>query len=162
MIHFFVPGQPQGKGRARAFSKGNGKIDHYTPAKTRSYEGEIKARAMQAMGANKATDKPISLDLALNYEIPKTWPKWKRHLALTGDIVPTVKPDSDNVTKAIKDALNGIAWNDDCRNDNAFHLPPLPPPPARGCAWGAVAGAGGGGGRRQSRWWRGVGVSYFY
>jgi len=115
MIHFFVPGQPQGKGRARAFSKGNGKIGHYTPAKTRSYEGEIKARAMQAMGANKATDKPISLDLALNYEIPKTWPKWKRHLALTGDIVPTVKPDSDNVTKAIKDALNGIAWNDDCQ-----------------------------------------------
>ena len=35
-------------------------------------------------------------------------------------IVPTVKPDSDNVEKAVKDALNGVAWVDDCQVVTTF------------------------------------------
>ena len=36
-------------------------------------------------------------------------------MALDGDIKPTVKPDADNVEKAVKDALNGVVWVDDCQ-----------------------------------------------
>lgn len=32
---------------------------------------------------------------------------------LNGEILPTKKPDSDNIIKIILDALNGIAYHDD-------------------------------------------------
>ena len=32
---------------------------------------------------------------------------------VAGDIRPTKKPDFDNVTKAVCDALNGVAYDDD-------------------------------------------------
>ena len=53
----------------------------------------------------------MALDLVISYEIPKAWPKWKLTAAQDGLIVPTVKPDADNVAKAVKDALNGwFGW----------------------------------------------------
>ena len=48
-VAFTVPGTPQGKGGARAFKMRDGRIGHYTPEKTRSYEGTIKTLAMEAM-----------------------------------------------------------------------------------------------------------------
>ncbi len=32
---------------------------------------------------------------------------------LVGDILPTKRPDSDNIVKIILDALNGVAYQDD-------------------------------------------------
>jgi Holliday junction resolvase RusA-like endonuclease len=58
-------------------------------------------------------DGPVALDLQCFYEVPPSWPKWKQELALNNKIAPTVKPDADNVMKAVKDALNGIVWLDD-------------------------------------------------
>lgn len=34
-------------------------------------------------------------------------------MALIGNIRPTTRPDVDNITKIICDALNGIVWVDD-------------------------------------------------
>lgn len=115
MLSFFVPGKPQGKGRARAFKMAGGRIGHYTPEKTRTYEGMIRTQAMAEMCVEPPTRRPVALDLVISYEIPKAWPKWKLTAALDGLIVPTIKPDADNVAKAVKDALNGVAWLDDCQ-----------------------------------------------
>lgn len=115
MLSFFAPGKPQGKARARSVRTANGKISHYTPQKTRTYEGLIRTQALTSMGMERPTRRPVKLMLLINYEIPITWAKWKIQAALEGRIVPTVKPDSDNVTKAVKDALNGVAWHDDCQ-----------------------------------------------
>lgn len=115
MIQFFVPGKPQGKGRARAFKMRNGHIGHYTPGKTKTYEGLIQSGAIDAMGVERPTCRPVKLSLLINYEVPISWPKWKIQYALNGQIAPTVKPDSDNVCKAVKDALNGVVWKDDCQ-----------------------------------------------
>lgn len=115
MISFFVPGKPQGKGRARAFKMRNGHIGHYTPEKTKTYEGFIRTQAIDAMGVERPTRRPVKLSLLINYEVPTSWPSWKIQSALEGQIAPTVKPDSDNVVKAVKDALNGVAWRDDCQ-----------------------------------------------
>ena len=38
---------------------------------------------------------------------------WVKNSMLTGDILPTKKPDSDNIIKIILDALNGVAYWDD-------------------------------------------------
>ena len=114
MIKFTIPGQPQGKGRARAFIRG-GHVAHYTPEKTRSYEGVITTLAMEAMRGRAPSDRPMEVILKLFYPVPASWPQWKRTAALQGKIMPTVKPDVDNVEKAVKDACNGIAWRDDCQ-----------------------------------------------
>jgi Holliday junction resolvase RusA-like endonuclease len=46
--------------------------------------------------------------------VPKSWQSAKKRLAREGKIRPAVKPDIDNLVKAILDALNGgIAYEDD-------------------------------------------------
>lgn len=123
MIKFTIPGQPQGKGRHRSFVR-NGHVGHYTPAKTRSYEGVITTLAMEAMQGRAPSTRPIRMEMVCLFEIPQSWPQWKRDAALRGDIVPTVKPDRDNVEKAVKDALNGVVWRDDCQivEDSKYSL----------------------------------------
>lgn len=123
---FFVPGEPQGKGRARSYVKrdrggkailnGRGRvtIGHVTPKKTRSYEEEIGWLATDARN-HPASSAPIALVLEIRKSIPASWPKWKKALAATGLIRPTTKPDGDNVLKAVKDACNGVLWLDDCQ-----------------------------------------------
>ena len=40
-------------------------------------------------------------------------PKYKRKMIEEGTLYPIVKPDIDNVAKAILDALNGVVYKDD-------------------------------------------------
>lgn len=115
MIRFHIPGTPQGKGRARAFKMRNGAIGHYTPDKTRTYEGMIRTQAMAVMGGKSPVESPIALTLTIVMPIPNSWPAWKRELAVAGRLVPTTKPDADNIEKAVKDALNGVVYRDDAQ-----------------------------------------------
>ena len=120
-IVFTVPGIPVAKGRARSFVR-NGHVAHYTPEKTVLYENLVKMAAQIAMGfsvldPHKPLDPPIDgaceLHLTLHMPIPASWSTKKRLAALSGLILPTVKPDTSNVLKAIEDALNGVVWVDD-------------------------------------------------
>jgi len=67
------------------------------------------------MGRNKPLAGPISVKVMAGLPVPKSWPEWKREAALQGRVVPTGKPDEDNLGKAAKDALNGVAWLDDAQ-----------------------------------------------
>ena len=40
-------------------------------------------------------------------------PKKQKELIENNELFPTVKPDSDNISKIILDALNGVAYYDD-------------------------------------------------
>ena len=108
-----INGIPQGKGRPR-FTKG-GKA--YTPQKTRRYEEAVRGAAMlaaQAQGFVKHDDDtPLEACISAWFPIPASWPKKKRAAARSGALYPVVKPDADNLAKAILDALNGIAYRDD-------------------------------------------------
>lgn len=115
VVKIVVMGAPQGKGRARAFAAAGGKIGHYTPDKTRTYEGRVSALAMEAMQGLPPIRGPVRLDIEAYFEPPKDWRPWKRAAALDGSIVPTIKPDIDNIVKAISDGLNGICWVDDAQ-----------------------------------------------
>jgi Holliday junction resolvase RusA-like endonuclease len=109
-----VPGKPQGKGRARAFvSPRTGQVGHYTPKNTVEYENQIRAAATVAMGGRQPLAGPVEMVMRAVMAIPTSWPLRKRQQALTGEIKPTTKPDLDNVAKAFKDALNGVAYVDD-------------------------------------------------
>lgn len=114
-VTFKVPGKPQGKGRPR-FSVGrNGKHIVRSDSKTSDYESLIAMCYVQQIGKSKRMHEgPLLVTLEADYEIPKSWSKQKHQDALSGQILPTVKPDLDNVIKCL-DALNGIAWHDDAQ-----------------------------------------------
>lgn len=109
MITFVVPGQPQGKGRARSTRSGR----HYTPAKTVAYERLIAECAAEVMGEREAITGPAELHVIAVFGVPGSWSKKRREAALQWQTYPTVKPDADNVAKSVCDALNGLAWLDD-------------------------------------------------
>ncbi|MNQ94958.1 Endodeoxyribonuclease RusA [compost metagenome] len=55
------------------------------------------------------------LELRIFMGVAASWSKSRRATALAGEILPTKKPDADNVLKAVKDAMNGIVYIDDCQ-----------------------------------------------
>lgn len=112
MITFTIPGEPVGKGRARAARRGP-KIIHYTPEKTASYENLVKLVASQAMMGRPPVKLPVSCDISLTVTPPASWSKKKRAEAILSLIHPTSKPDIDNVVKCIFDAMNAIVFDDD-------------------------------------------------
>lgn len=111
-LQFTVPGQPQGKGRAKIVKIG-GFSRMATPAKTAAYEGLIALAAQEAMAGRALITGPVQCVLSLRCQIPSSWSRRKREAALAGQLRPTTKPDADNVVKAVFDGLNGVAWHDD-------------------------------------------------
>lgn len=108
MIRITIPGQPQGKGRARVCIKG-GRARAYTPDKTAAYENLIKL----AYGNGSMHTGGVELAITAYYSIPKAFSKKKRTEALGGRVRPQTKPDIDNVAKVVCDALNKVAYRDD-------------------------------------------------
>jgi Holliday junction resolvase RusA-like endonuclease len=111
-ITISLQGPPQGKGRARAFVRG-GLVGHYTPEKTRTYEGMIRTAAMQELAAKPPFDEPVEFVLRAVFPVPPSWPQRKRLAAIVGKLQPGKKPDLDNIAKAWNDALNGVVYRDD-------------------------------------------------
>lgn len=107
-IIFTIPGQPQGKGRAKVSTRG-GFARAYTPEKTAAYENLIKL----SYGSNPKLEGYIAVTILAYYAIPKSFSKAKTAQALSGKIRPTTKPDVDNIAKVVCDALNKIAYDDD-------------------------------------------------
>ncbi len=111
-LTFTVPGQPQGKGRAKIVKIG-GFSRMATPQKTVAYEGLVAHAATEAMAGRALMDGPVSASVAIDCQVPASWSGKKQRAALDGNLMPTTKPDADNVVKAIFDGLNGVAWRDD-------------------------------------------------
>lgn len=106
-ISFSVPGEPVGKGRPRFTRTGH----TYTPGKTESYESLVRL-AYGECGMVFQKGVPVRVRITACFSIPKSASKKKRAMMIAGDIVPTKKPDFDNIQKIICDALNGVADDD--------------------------------------------------
>lgn len=119
MIAFTIPGQPQGKGRAKIVKIG-GFSRMATPAKTVAYEGLIAHAAQVAMAGRPLIDGPVAVALFIGVQVPASWSQRKQRAALNGDLVPTTKPDIDNVVKAVFDGCNGVLWRDDVQVVNVW------------------------------------------
>ena len=55
----------------------------------------------------------VALSAVFLMPIPQSWTKARKDAAVTDRIIHVSKPDLDNLVKALKDALNGVAWKDD-------------------------------------------------
>jgi Holliday junction resolvase RusA-like endonuclease len=56
---------------------------------------------------------PVQLALEVYLQIPASASKKQQALMASGHMLPTKKPDIDNILKAVKDAVNGVVWRDD-------------------------------------------------
>lgn len=97
-------GPPRGKGRPRTRVVGQF-ATIYTDKKTRDFENELKAAGIEAMGDRAHLDEALSVVVHAHLPIPESFSRAKRAAALAGDLMPTGKPDFDNVLKML-DGLN--------------------------------------------------------
>lgn len=113
-LAFTIPGDPVAKGRPKLTTIG-GMARAYTPAKTRNYEAIVRLAAKEAMAGLLPMDGPLHLWVRVYLGIPTSWSKRKKAAALEQLVLPTKKPDVDNVIKAVSDGMNAIAFTDDSR-----------------------------------------------
>jgi len=105
---FTIPGQPVPKARPRVV---NGHA--YTPRETAEYERAVQwAYKAVAKGADPRTT-PCTVEMVFRFAIPAS----ARRKRLPDLIKPgdphTHRPDIDNLSKSVLDALNGLAFTDD-------------------------------------------------
>ena len=106
---FFVEGQPQGKARPRFTRAGH----PFTPKKTVAYEEQIRDCFLEANGKKLPADCYVAVSIRAVFEIPKSYSKKRKENCANGIERPAKKPDADNIIKAVLDALNGVAYEDD-------------------------------------------------
>lgn len=111
-IVFEVPGEPRGKGRPRFNKDGHA----YTDSETRAYERKVVAYYRKALGGFRWPDNAfVSVEVTAHYPIPKSATKAATSAMQAGQMLPSRKPDIDNVLKIVLDSLNGVAYKDDSR-----------------------------------------------
>lgn len=108
--YFMVLGEPKGKGRPRFARRGN-YVHTYTPDKTREYEDQVLDSYLELYRGQPPLQGALSMGIVARFGMPKSLSKVKkRALACTAHVKA---PDSDNLAKAVQDALNGVAYEDD-------------------------------------------------
>ncbi|MDR2074007.1 MAG: RusA family crossover junction endodeoxyribonuclease [Oscillospiraceae bacterium] len=111
-ISFVIHGEPFGKERPRFCNKGL-RVVTYTPEKTANYEKRVREEYSRKVGIKFKEKIPIEIKIKAFYGISKHTPKKWIEPMLEGKILPTKKPDVDNISKLICDALNGVCYHDD-------------------------------------------------
>lgn len=111
MYEVEILGEPVGKARPRMNTR-TGKA--YTPSKTKYYEYLVRQElAFKYRQIEQIIDDPIRVTIIAYFGIPKSTSKKRQSEMLKDNIRPTKKPDIDNITKIILDALNKFIYKDD-------------------------------------------------
>lgn len=107
-MKIFIPGEPIAQPRVKVSTKG-GFARAYTERDhpIHAYKQAIRLAYVNAGG--EILEGPIEIRIACWFERPKGHSKKRREQAEP----KTTKPDLDNIGKAVLDALNDIAYNDD-------------------------------------------------
>lgn len=94
-------GKVRGQGRPRFTRSGHA----YKDAASRAYEAALARCWAEQSGA--CFDGPVRVNISVWRHLPRSKPKG------VSEEPDTLKPDADNIAKAVLDALNGVAWRDD-------------------------------------------------
>lgn len=107
MAHFHYCGTVRGQGRPRFRRNGN----PYYKDEDKEYRKKLQAAYKEQDWTYFPKEVPLRVMILVYRALPKKdWRKTKK--VSKPDIV---KPDTDNIAKAVLDALNGLAWADDCQ-----------------------------------------------
>lgn len=104
-----VMGEPVPQGRPRLCGRGRF-VRAYDPPKSKAYKQLIKDTIKHP---KELTDVPLLFELDVYRKIPSSVRKKDHQDMVDGLILPTKKPDIDNVLKGVMDALSGVIWVDD-------------------------------------------------
>ena len=107
-MKIFIPGEPIAQPRVKVSTRG-GFARAYVDAKhpIHAYKQAIRLAYVNAGGG--VLEGPVAIKIVCWFERPKSHSKKRRQHQ-----EPKIsKPDADNLGKAILDALNEIAYNDD-------------------------------------------------
>ncbi len=107
-IKLCVPGEPQAKLRARWSRRGT-----HTPQKTINYETYIKQLFAIKYPDFVLSECALRIYIWIYVSIPASASKVKKQLMGTNSILPTKRPDYDNVAKTVCDALEKLAYKND-------------------------------------------------
>ena len=114
-IEMMLPYEPKPKLRPRFGVRRNRVITH-TPEATKQFESSVGGYyAAVNKGFMFPKGTPLKASIEFGMRIPESASKKRSNEMLSGNIQHTVKPDLDNLTKAVLDALNGVAWYDDAQ-----------------------------------------------
>lgn len=108
---FEIPGEAVPKARPRVVNM-NGRSRTFTPEKTKNFENLVKLMYV-SQHRNEKLEGPVSASIHVFCAVPKSASKKNRTSWLMGRHPVTKRPDLDNLAKAVLDALNGIAYDDD-------------------------------------------------
>ena len=114
----------QARGNLLVFRSLLDKLKHhtFTPERTAAFESQVAMFANRAMAGKAPSERPVAMKLVFMFEGDDgLWP------------TDVTDGDVDNLEKAVKDALNGIAYRDDrlvvelekkkiCRRDFGVHV----------------------------------------
>lgn len=88
----------------------------YDKKEVKEFKKELADLAKTYMEMNsieKFEEKPLKVVVEFGRPVQKSISAKERERRLSGEVLPTVKPDLDNYIKSALDALNGVAWDDD-------------------------------------------------
>ena len=109
-FELILDGEPIGKGRPR-FSRQTGHT--YTPEKTARFEERLAWAAQSVWERKPLLEGALEMVVRTYFSVPVSKPvKWKAD-ALSKKILPTKKPDIDNIIKGVADSLNKVIYVDD-------------------------------------------------
>lgn len=105
VVRLTLYGNPVGKARPRVTKTKAGKPLVYTPSRTAQAEEQWKALFLESGQTAFAEGTPLRLLLRAYLAKPQYLRKRER--------LPVTKPDLDNLTKLVLDALEGLAYHRD-------------------------------------------------
>ena len=111
-LYFIIDGPIVPKGRPRFTKTGR----TYTPKRTLDYEKKVELAYRTEYPAGLAfVNEPLEMILNVYMAIPKGVSKKKREQMLLHEYPALHNGDVDNFLKSVADALNGVAYTDDCQ-----------------------------------------------
>jgi len=111
-VAFSMRGDPRGKGRPKTAVRGS-RAHIYTDAKTRRYEGFVRAIVEKAMADRRPFDGPVSICMRFRIGVPASFSGKRRARIIARQEAYYGAFDADNLAKSILDGCNKILFLDD-------------------------------------------------
>lgn len=112
-----IPGEPRGWGRptpvARLRGDGSPFVMMVTQDETRAAKKALLKLFRAKYPHHRPWTGPVMLRFTAVFETPASFNKALKEAAARGELYCVRKPDTDNIAKLIKDALNGVVYADD-------------------------------------------------